>query len=134
MANKAEFTKGQQVNVYFGDHSTAAVKVVAYTVASCGVKRMHLIRADGSNAEWSCRAPFRGNRQFSDVQAASVDPVAHAAALRRQFATWIQAHYADRTARAEQGLANGDIGARGYADGIAQSKAAFEAATADIVW
>lgn len=129
---KAEFTKGQRVNVFFGDHRTAAVTFTEYTVASCGAKQLHLIRADGSNAEFRCYAPFRKERMYSDVQAATIDPVAHAATLRKLFASWIAQHYEVCTQRAEEGLRNGSTGAQGYAKCIAEDKAKFEAATADL--
>jgi hypothetical protein len=128
----AEFKKGQRVNVYFGDFHTANVKVESYTVASCGAKQLHLICNDGSNAEFRCYAPFRRERMYSDVQCASVDPVAHTLALRKRFAGWTREHFADRTRTAEQGLQDGDMGAVGYAKAIAESKARFEAATADL--
>ncbi len=89
---KAEFTKGQVVNVYHGDHRTANVTVSQYTVASCGLKQAHLLKADGTNAEWRARAPFRGVRMYADIQATSVDPVAHTLALRKQFAIWTREH------------------------------------------
>lgn len=133
MSTRPEFTKGQKVNVFIGSHQTAAVTWKTYTVASCGQKQMHLVCDDGSNAEFRCYAPFRGDRRYYDTQAASVDPVEHAAKLRRQFAGWIREHYADRTRRAEESLANGDIGAKAYAEGIAEGKAKFEAATADLL-
>ena len=132
MANTPEFRKGQLVNVFHGDSGTAAVKWAAYAVASCGLRQMHLIRADGSNAETRKHAPFRGDNRFHDVQDAGVDPVAHAAALRAQFAGWIRVHYDRRTQEAERGLAEGRIGAAGYAKAISEGRAKFEAATADL--
>lgn len=133
MQTKPEFTKGQKVNFYHGSFYTAEVKVTEYVVASCGTKRAHLLRTDGSNAEFRMYAPFRGERRYSDVQCASVDPVAHAAKLRKQFAAWTREHYADRTATAEEGLREGRSGAQGFADSIAIDRAAFEAATADLM-
>lgn len=129
---KAEFKKGQRVNVYFGDHHTANVTVKSYTVASCGTKQLHLIRDDGSNAEFRCHAPFRRERMFSDVQCATVDPVEHALKLRRLFASWIREHHIDRTECAERMLREGGLGAVAYAKGIAEGRAKFEAATADL--
>lgn len=129
----AEFKKGEIVNVFAGDFYTAAVRVTQYTVASCGAKRAHLLRNDGSNAEWRVHAPFRGGRMYSDVQAATVDPVAHAAKLRAQFAAWTFEHYVERTGRAADGLRDGMVGAKGYADAIAQGRAKFEAGVADLL-
>lgn len=129
----AEFKKGQIVNVYAGEFYTAAVTVTQYTVASCGTKQLHLLRNDGSNAEWRAHAPFRGGRRYSDVQAATVDPVAHAAQLRAQFAAWTFEHYVERTARAAEGLRDGMLGAKFYAAGIAESRAKFEAGVADLL-
>lgn len=134
MSKKPEFTKGQLVNVYHGDFHTAKVTFTQYTVASCGLKQLHLIRTDGSNAEFRCHTPFRRERMYSDVQAATVEPVAHAAVLRKQFAGWTREHFEARTKTAEEGLASGSIGAKGYAQAIAEGRARFEAATADIVW
>lgn len=122
---KAEFTKGQIVNVYMGDFYTCNVKVVQYVVASCGAKQMHLLRNDGTNAEWRCRAPFRGVRQYGDVQCATVDPVAHTLALRKLFATWTAEHFADRAERYGSDA--------GYMKSLNEARARFEAATADLV-
>jgi hypothetical protein len=127
-----EFKKGQTVNVFIGSFETAQVRVTTYTVASCGAKQLHMIRADGSNAEFRMSAPFRGERRYHDVQCASVDPVAHTLTLRRQFAARTREHYEDRTRIAERLLREGSIGARGYADAIAKGRAKFEAATADL--
>jgi hypothetical protein len=131
---KAEFTKGQKVNVYTVDHHTAAVRVESFVVASCGLKQLHLVCDDGSNAEFRLHAPFRGPNRFGDVQAATVDPVEHAAALRVQSARWVRDHYIDRTRNAERLIAEGAIGAAGYAQAIAEGRARFEAATADITF
>lgn len=134
MATKAEFKKGQQVVVYTGNYRTAEVSAKEYTVLSCGVKQMHLLRNDGSNAEFRVTAPFRGERRYSDVQCATVDRVAHALALRVQFARWTAAHYAACAARAAEMLEEGGRtpGNLGYAEAIAREQAALEAATADI--
>lgn len=130
---KPEFKKDQLVNVYFGSFDTAAVTYRTYRVAACGLKQMHLVRVDdGSNAEFRVSAPFRGERRYYDTQCASVDPVEHAARLRRQFAGWTAEHYADRTQAAERALREGTGGAEGYARALAESRAKFEAATADL--
>lgn len=131
---KPEFKKGQLVNVYYGGFETAAVTYRTYRVAACGLKQMHLVRVDdGSNAEFRFSAPFRGERRWHDAQCASVDPVQHAARLRRQFAGWTAEHYADRTQCAEKMLSEGARGAEGYARAIAESKAKFELAVADLL-
>lgn len=129
----SEFKKGQTVVVYTGDFYTCDVKCVEYTVRSCGAKQMHLIRNDGSNAEFRVNAPFRRERMYSDVQCASVDRVAHAAMLRRRFAGWTREHFENRTALAEEMIREGIVGAQGYAKSIAKLRADFEAATADLV-
>lgn len=131
--SKPAFTKGQKVNVYFGDFYTANVLVKSYTVGSCGQKQMHLIRDDGSNALFRVSAPYRAERMYFDVQCATVDPVEHAAARRKIQAAWTREHFADRTATAEKRLLeNPGRGSEGDAKVIAEGKAKFEAATADI--
>jgi hypothetical protein len=130
--SKPEFKKGQRVNVYFGSFETADVTVQAYIVASCGLKQLHMVRDDGSNAEFRLHAPFRRERMYSDVQCASVDVAAHTLTLRRRFAAWTREHYANRTENAERLLREGGIGAQGYAKAIAEGKAKFESATADL--
>lgn len=129
---KAEFTKGQGVYVYNVCYATANVTYKPHTVASCGAKQMYLLREDGSNARVKYSAPFRGENRYQDVQCATVDPVAHAATLRKQFAARIAAHFAACEARAAELLSTGSVGARGYAAAIADKKARFEHATADL--
>ena len=125
MAAKAEFKKGQKVVVYTGDFYTANVKATEYTVASCGAKQLHLIRNDGSNAEFRCYAPFRGERRYQDVQCASVDVAAHTLALRRQFAAWTREHF-------QRCLGYTGEGKDGYLEVVTKKYELFQAATADL--
>lgn len=48
----AQFTRGQRVTSFCQYDCKGTIGITEYVVSTCGKKRAHLLKADGSNAEW----------------------------------------------------------------------------------